>query len=136
MASATQTTRGGRVRTATVYSGEGQRTDYTNAAGVITPALDTWALGANPLQRIGTNSTAKSFIFAVDSTVEFRRPGEAVPEVTLSSPGITVSTTQIPSGQTAAGGIVRPPTHLAVRAAAVAVVPKAVYRCTSEYTGN
>ena len=64
-ARATQTARGGRVRTATVYTGEGQRTDFTNAAGVITPALETWALGPNPLQRIGSNTTAKMFIRCV-----------------------------------------------------------------------
>ena len=127
-ARATQSNRGGRVRTATVYSGEGQRTDYTNAAGVITPALETCALGPNPLQRIGTNTTAKMFIFSVDSSVQFFRIGDPVPEVTEPVPQLTVATTQIPSGQTAAGGIVRPPTHLAVRAAAVAVIPKAIYR--------
>jgi hypothetical protein len=126
------TNRGGRVRTATVYSGEGQRTDFTNAAGVITPALETWALGANPLQRIGTNTTAKMFIFSVDSAVQFFRVGDPVPQVTDDGPQLTVATTQIPSGQTASGGIVRPPTHLSVRAAAVAVIPKAVYRVPGE----
>lgn len=135
-ARATQTARGGRVRTATVYTGEGQRTDFTNAAGVITPALETWALGPNPLQRIGSNTTAKMFIFSVDSVVEFRRLGSPAIVSTIDSPPLTVSSTQIPSGQTASGGIIRPPTHLAVRAAAVAAIPKAVYRIANPEAGN
>ena len=135
-ARATQTARGGRVRTATVYTGEGQRTDFTNAAGIITPALETWALGPNPLQRIGSNTTAKMFIFSVDSEVEFRRLGSPAIVSTIDIPPLTVSTTQIPSGQTASGGIIRPPTHLAVRAAAVAAIPKAVYRIANPDAGN
>ncbi|MGB5035944.1 MAG: hypothetical protein WBQ66_05010, partial [Blastocatellia bacterium] len=135
-ARATQTARGGRVRTATVYTGEGQRTDFTNAAGVITPALETWALGPNPLQRIGSNTTAKMFIFSVDSAVEFRRLGSPAIVSTIAIPPLTVSSTQIPSGQTASGGIIRPPTHLAVRAAAVAAIPKAVYRIAKPDAGN
>lgn len=125
----TQVATGGRVRTATVYTGDGQFTDFTNAAGSITPALDTYALGPNPLQRIGTNTTAKSFSFSLLSTLSFVRPGTNIPVgAPRSLPSQNVSTTHMPSGQTAAGGIVRPPTHLGVRAAAVAVVPKAVYR--------
>ena len=127
----TQVATGGRVRTATVYTGDGQFTDYTNAAGSITPALETYALGPNPLQRIGTNTTAKSFIFSLRSTLTFVRQGSSiVVDTPLSGnrPLQNVSTTQMPSGQTASGGIVRPPTHLGVRAAAVAVIPKAVYR--------
>jgi hypothetical protein len=131
-----QTAGAGRVRTATVYTGEGQPTDFTNAAGVITPALETWALGSNPLQRIGTNSTAKSFSFSAASTVYFVRPGTAAEISALPTQSLNVSTTQIPSGQTASGGFIRPPTHLAVRAAAVAAVPKAVYRIPNPNTGN
>jgi hypothetical protein len=134
-----QTATGGRVRTATVYTGDGQFTDYTNAAGAITPALETYALGPNPLQRIGSNTTAKSFSFSLRSTLAFFRPGSNIPVPTPRSgdlPLQNVSTTQMPSGQTASGGIVRPPTHLGVRASAVAVVPKAVYRPDVESLGN
>lgn len=135
----TQVATGGRVRTATVYTGETQFTDYTNAAGAITPALETYALGPNPLQRIGTNTTAKSFIFSLRSTLTFVRQGSNIVVDTLLSgdrPLQNVSTTQMPSGQTASGGIVRPPTHLGVRASAVAVIPKAVYRPDPESLGN
>lgn len=135
----TQVASGGRVRTATVYTGDGQFTDYTNAAGAITPALETYALGPNPLQRIGSNTTAKSFSFSLRSTLAFVRPGSNIPVPTPRSgdlPPQNVSTTQIPSGQTASGGIVRPPTHLGVRASAIAVVPKAVYRPDPESLGN
>jgi hypothetical protein len=135
----TQVATGGRVRTATVYTGDGQFTDFTNAAGSISPALDTYALGPNPLQRIGTNTTAKSFIFSLRPTLTFVRQGtNIVVDTPLSGnrPLQNVSTTQMPSGQSAAGGIIRPPTHLGVRASAVAVVPKAVYRPDPSSLGN
>ena len=86
-------------------TGEGQRTDYTNAAGVITPALETWALGPNPLQRIGTNTRSgnriNKLITISCATMNGTTPTMMSSMVTLETPQTTLSV--VPTG-----GVTRP----------------------------